>query len=271
MNFKQLLPVLIVSISVGLALGIKSHFLETVKNSSLLHHKETNTVWAYLGTYAQTENTVNFILEIPVFQFMCDVFPASMAFAMQACTRYRSRVLDNGSARRLNELIEAHMRGREKRQVIQAFLTGSAIYAGYKIIGDLFRGIQQVISFAQVNESEISYELQEDDFNFVVEADADYTIGRNESIDLDSILPKIVGHARIENFFAIPTNFSEKKMDLYKITRLPLFVDERKAAYTANLPVYLSFGQDGSSSDSSNDGTVVVKIGFGKVVVSGRT
>ncbi|CAF2823778.1 unnamed protein product [Rotaria sp. Silwood2] len=140
MNFKQLLPVLIVSISVGLALGIKSHFLETVKNSSLLHHKETNTVWAYLGTYAQTENTVNFILEIPVFQFMCDVFPASMAFAMQACTRYRSRVLDNGSARRLNELIEAHMRGREKRQVIQAFLTGSAIYAGYKIIGDLFRG-----------------------------------------------------------------------------------------------------------------------------------
>ncbi|CAF2823761.1 unnamed protein product [Rotaria sp. Silwood2] len=72
---------------------------------------------------------------------------------------------------------------------------------------------QQVISFAQVNESEISYELQEDDFNFVVEADADYTVGRNESIDLDSILPKIVGHARIENVFAIPTNFLEKKMD----------------------------------------------------------
>ncbi|CAF1349441.1 unnamed protein product [Rotaria sordida] len=183
---------------------------------------------------------------------MCDVFPASMAFAMQACTQYRTRVLDNGSARRLNELFEAHAEGREKRQIWQAIAASAGLYGAYKIIGDLFRGtqfvpnllVQQIISFTQVNESEILYELQEDDFNFVVEADVDDTVGRNESLDLDSILPKIVGHARIENFFAVPANFLEKEMDLYKITRLPFL---------------------------SNDGTVVVNTVLGKVVVCGRT
>jgi len=64
------------------------------------------------------------------------------------------------------------------------------------------------------------YELKEDDFTFVVETDSDDTVARNETIDLDSILPKIVGHARIENLFGIPTNFSNKKMDLYKIKHL---------------------------------------------------
>ncbi|CAF5011476.1 unnamed protein product, partial [Rotaria sp. Silwood1] len=99
-----------------------------------------------------------------------------------------------------------------------------------------------------VNESKILYELKEDDFNFIVETDANDTVARNETIDLDSILPKIVGHARIENFFGIPGDFSKKKKDLYKITRLPLFVDERKAVYTANFPRFLSLGEDGSSS-----------------------
>ncbi|CAF4968348.1 unnamed protein product, partial [Rotaria sp. Silwood1] len=101
---------------------------------------------------------------------------------------------------------------------------------------------------ALVNESKILYELKEDDFNFIVETDANDTVARNETIDLDSILPKIVGHARIENFFGIPGDFSKKKKDLYKITRLPLFVDERKAVYTANFPRFLSLGEDGSSS-----------------------
>ena len=48
---------------------------------------------------------------------MCDVFPAPMAFAMQGCMQYRTRLLDNGSARRLNELFEARVRKREKRQI----------------------------------------------------------------------------------------------------------------------------------------------------------
>ncbi|CAF3632662.1 unnamed protein product [Rotaria socialis] len=126
MNSKNSLVVLVVSFGIGLALAlaldVESHFLENVKNSSLLHHKQTNTVWEHLGTYAQTENTINFILEIPVFQFMCDVFPASMAFAMEACKQYHTRVLDNGSARRLNELLEAHVGGREKRQVAATLL-----------------------------------------------------------------------------------------------------------------------------------------------------
>ena len=103
MNLKNSPLFLLFLFGVGLTLDIKSHFLDTVRNSTLLHHKQTNTVWEYLGTYTQTENTINFILEIPVFQFMCDVFPASMAYAMQACTQYRTRVLGNGSARRLNE------------------------------------------------------------------------------------------------------------------------------------------------------------------------
>ncbi|CAF3632681.1 unnamed protein product [Rotaria socialis] len=109
--------------------------------------------------------------------------------------------------------------------------------------------VQQIISFVQVNESEIIYDLKEDDFNFIVETESYDTVARNETTDLDSILPKIVGHARIENFFGIPTRFLNKTMDLYKITRLPLFADERKAVYTANLPVYLLFGLDGSSAE----------------------
>jgi len=113
--------------------------------------------------------------------------------------------------------------------------------------------IQHVVSFVPVNESEIIYGLKEEDFHFLVETDSYDTIAQNETIDLDSLLPKIVSHARIENFFSVPTNFFNKKMDLYKITRLPLFVDETKALYTASLPRYLALGDDGSSSESSND------------------
>ncbi|CAF1467065.1 unnamed protein product [Adineta ricciae] len=393
MNSKNSLVVLLVLFSVSRILAMRTNFLEAVKNSTLLHHKETNTVWEYMGTYAQTEDTVNFILEIPVYQFMCDVFPVSMAFAMQACTQYRTRILDHSSARRLNELFDAHIGIREKRQVEEIVLGAAALYGGYKIVGDLFGGnndeivhrldesenfqkhqeklndvlvtsilslednnlvmlksfqslfdsvnatrllihsllkmslqeqktftgwakfslksemrrhyeqmissftrvanhdlnldmfspeqrtfihdflwnrirydlplnfsaslaqfvpnflVQQIISFAKVNESEILYELTEDDFNFVVETDGHNTIARNETIDLDSILPKIVGHARIENFFGIPTNLSKKKMNLYKITRLPLFIGDKKAVLTANLPQYLSVDENGSSSE----------------------
>ena len=393
MNRKNLLPLLLFLFGVDLSLGIDSKFLETVRNSSLLHHKETNTVWEYLGTYAQPENTINYILEVPVFQFMCDVFPASMAFAMQACTQYRSRILGGGSARRLNELFDAHVRKQNKRQIGQIAIVGAAAYGAYKIIGDLFGGkndeiihrldesenfqkhqeklddvlvtsilslendnlvmlqsfkslfdsvnttrslihsllklsireqktftgwakfslksemrrhyeqfvsaftrvanldlnlemfspeqrtylhdcvwnrvrsnlpsnfsaslaqfvpnllTQQLISFKDINESEIVYELNEDDFNFVIESDSHDAVAQNETIELDSILPKIVGHARIQNFFGIPTNFSSKKMQLYKITRLPLFIDERKALYTASLPQYLALADDGSSSE----------------------
>ncbi|CAM4946962.1 unnamed protein product [Rotaria socialis] len=92
--------------------------------------------------------------------------------------------------------------------------------------------VQQILSFAQT--------------------DVDDTPIKNETIDLDSILPRIVGHIRIENFFGIPTNISNRKIDLYKITRLPLFTDERKAVYTANLPTLLSLSQDGSSSEWSD-------------------
>jgi hypothetical protein len=377
----------------------RSPFLDSVRRNTLVHHAETNTVWEYIGVYAQTENTLNFVLEIPVFQFMCDVFPTSMAFAMQACTEYRDRVLDHSSARQLNELVEAHTRARKKRQMVEVAVVGAAAYGAYKIIGDLFNGdndeiihrldesdnfkkhqetlddvlittissledsnlailkefkslfdsvnvtrslihnllqmsirqqgaftgwakfslksemrrhyermvsaisrvenhdlnlemftpeqrtfvhemvwnrihsrlprnfsaslaqfvpnllVQQVISFSKVNESEISYELKEADFNLIVETDSDSTVVRNETIDLDSILPKIVGHARIENFFAIPSNVSRKRTNLYRITRLPLFVAERKAVYVANIPQYLSVDEDGSSSEwfDSND------------------
>lgn len=91
--------------------------------------------------------------------------------------------------------------------------------------------IQQIICFSQVNESEIVYELTEDDFNFVIESDSHDTIVRHETIELYSILPKIVGHPRKENFYDIATNFSSKKMNLYKITHLPLIIDERKALF----------------------------------------
>ena len=393
---KNSLLLLLICFDLSFSHDTKNYFLEAVKNSSLLHHTPTNTVWEYLDTYAQTENTINFILEVPVFQFMCDVFPASMAFSMHACTQYRARVLENGSARRLNELFEAHVGTRYKRQAVGTAIVVSSLYAGYKIIGDLFRGsnddiinrldecenfhkhqeklndiltasifsledsslvmlisfkslfdnvnttrslihsllkmslreqkaftgwakfslktemrrhyeqmidafsrvanhdlnlemfsseqrifihkflwnrvrsnlpinfsaslaqfvpnllVQQIISFTQVNDSEISYELGEDDFNFIVETGAEDTLIKNETIGLDSILPRIVGHIRVENFFGIPKNASIRKVDHYKITRLPLFVDERKAVYTANLPIFLSLDQDGSSSEWSD-------------------
>ncbi|CAF1683328.1 unnamed protein product, partial [Adineta ricciae] len=324
---------------------------------------------------------------------MCDVFPVSLAHAMKACTQYRTRLLENGSARRLNELAEAHVGQRQKRQLGEVAVGSVAVYGAYKIIGDLFGGkndeiidrldrsenfqkhqeklndalvtsilslednnlvmlksfkqmfdsvnetrsyihnllkmsireqrtftgwakfslksemrrhyeqimsafmrvenhdlnlemfspeqrtfiheilwrriekslplnfsislaqfvpnllVQQIISFDQVNESEIVYELKEEDFNFVIETDSHDIAARNETIDLDTILPKIVGHARIENIFGIPSNSSSKKTDLFKITRLPMFIDKKRALYTANLPQYLTLADDGSSSE----------------------
>ncbi|CAF4363320.1 unnamed protein product, partial [Rotaria magnacalcarata] len=178
---------------------------------------------------------------------------------MQACTQYRTRVLDNGSARRLNELFEAHVRGREKRQIVETLFVASSLYGGYKIIGDLFRGSKDEMVH-RLDESENFQKHQEklddilvtsilslEDNNLVMLKS--FKIARNETTDLDSILPKVVGHARIENFVDIPTTFLNKTMDLYKITRLPLFVDERKAVYAANRPVYLLFGHDGRSEE----------------------
>ena len=103
-----------------------------------------------------------------------------------------------------------------------------------------------------MNDSEISYELGEDEFNFIVETGAEDTLIKNETIELDSILPRIVGRIRVENVFGIPTNASNRKVDLYKTTHLPLFVNERKTVYIANLPIFLSLDQDGSSSEWSN-------------------
>jgi len=97
--------------------------------------------------------------------------------------------------------------------------------------------LQQLVVFSPANARRIIYESKEDDFSFVV-----------ETLDLDTVLPKNVGHARIQNFFAILAKFSNKKMDLYKITRVPLSAEEIKAVYTVKLPHYLSIGKDGSSS-----------------------
>ena len=144
MDLKDSLILLFMLSDIGLILGTNHKFLESVKNSALLHHKETNTVWEYLGRYGQTESTVNYILEIPIFQFMCDVLPVSMAFAMRTCTQYRARVLDSGSARRLNELA----------------LAGTALYGAYKIIGDIFGGNNNEI-INRLDESENFQKHQE--------------------------------------------------------------------------------------------------------------
>ncbi|CAM4843948.1 unnamed protein product [Rotaria magnacalcarata] len=169
MNSKKSLVVLVVSFGIGLALDVESHFLESVKNTSLLHHKQTN------------------------------------AFAIE-------------------------------------FLCFASSFVPNLIV-------QQIIYFVQVNENEIVYDSKEDEFKSVVKTELYDAVARNETTDLDSILPKVIGHARIENFVDIPTTFLNKTMDLYKITRLPLFVDERKAVYAANLPVYLLFDHDGSSTE----------------------
>ena len=130
-----------------------STFLGAVKSRSFLHHSETNPVWKYLGSYSQTESTINFILEIPVFQFICDVFPVSMAFSMQACLHYRACLLENGSARWMQEILEMHVEKRDKRFVEEALLSGTALYDGCKIVGDIFRGKNDEI-IVRLDESE---------------------------------------------------------------------------------------------------------------------
>ncbi|CAF1522372.1 unnamed protein product [Adineta ricciae] len=140
MIYSKIFLALVLLFGVDRTFSLESNFIELVKNSTLVHHKQTNTVWEYLGTYAQTGDTVNFILEISVFQFMCDVFPVSIAYAMKVCTQYRTRLLENGSVCRLNELAEAHVGQRQKRQLEEIALGSAAAYGAYKIIGDLFGG-----------------------------------------------------------------------------------------------------------------------------------
>ncbi len=50
-------------------------FLDHVKNNTLVHHIQTNTVCEYIGSYSQIDSSINYITEIPVFQFLCDVLP----------------------------------------------------------------------------------------------------------------------------------------------------------------------------------------------------
>ena len=50
---------------------MESKVLETIRDSTLIHHK-------HIDTYPQIEMTINYSIEIPVFQFICDIFPTSM-------------------------------------------------------------------------------------------------------------------------------------------------------------------------------------------------
>ena len=70
-----------------------------------------------------------------------------------------------------------------------------------------------------MNDSQLVYELQEKDFHFVVEIKSDNSLPWNQTTDLGLILSEIVGHARIENFFGIPSDPPETKTLLYRIAR----------------------------------------------------
>ena len=183
----------------------------------------------------------------------CSYVPPSFTLKSEMRRHYEQMV--SALSRNANHDLNLDMFSPEQRTFVHEFLW-SCIRSNFplnfsaslaQLVPNLL--VQQIISFARVNESEILYELKEDDFDFVVETDSRDAIARNETIYLDSILPKIVGHARIENFFCVPRSSSQKKMDLFKIARLPLFVSERKAVYTGSLPIYLLYGGDRSSSE----------------------
>ncbi|CAF4630510.1 unnamed protein product [Rotaria socialis] len=159
-------------------------------------------------------------------------------FSLKTEMRRHYEQMINAFSRVANHDLKLEMFSPEQRAFIHGFLWNrvrSNVPVNFsapltQFVSNLL--VQQILSFAQT--------------------DVDDTPIKNETIDLDSILPRIVGHIRIENFFGIPTNISNRKIDLYNITRLPLFTDETKAVYTANLPTLLSLSQDGSSSEWSD-------------------
>jgi hypothetical protein len=108
--------------------------------------------------------------------------------------------------------------------------------------------VHQILSFTVVNESKISYELTEKDFQFDISVDPKFE-KLNQTVDLDEIIPKIVGHLRVENIFGFPRNFREQKSDLFRVTKLPYFVTSKKAIQISHIPTYFTLGPDGYSSE----------------------
>jgi hypothetical protein len=387
-----LLPIFICVIVV---VNAQSAFLDHVKNNTLVHHIETNTVWEYIGSYSQIDSSVNYISEIPVFQFLCDVLPVRMAYALKACMEYRALLLKNSDVTRLKEIADIHAKSRAKRQFVEGLVAGGTAYALYRVVGDLlgpsnlqlahrledvenfkehqqalnevtntviaslqnnqlsfvkafrdvyddanvtrqylyqhirqviaFRNeydsfakhaivqemrnhydkiihsiskveehklnldflspdqrsitydfvyqkvktllpdnfgaslsvfipkllVHQILLFTTVNESKISYELTEKDFQFDISVDPKFEKS-NQTVDLDDIIPKIVGHLRVENIFGLPTNYSEKKSDLFKVTKLPYFVTSKRAIQISRIPTYFTLSPDGYSSEWEN-------------------
>ena len=392
MSSRKILLLLLVILSFISAANARYAFLDHVKNSTLVHHVQTNTVWEYIGSYSQTDSTINYITGIPVFQFLCDVIPVRMAYGLKTCLEYRNLLLKNSDVTRLKEVAEDHAKSRTKRQLVQGLIAGGAAYTIYRVVGDLlgpsnqhlahrlddvenfeehqqalnavmntviaslqnnqftfvkafkdvyddanvtrqylyqhirqviaFRNeydsfakhaivqemrnhydkivhsisrveehklnldflspdqrsitydfvyqkvkallpenfgeslslfipkllVHQILSFNAVNESSISYELTEKDFQFDISVDPKFE-RMNQTVDLDEIIPKIVGHLQVENIFGLPQNLSEKKSDLFKVTRLPYFVTSEKAIQISHIPTYFTLDADGYSSE----------------------
>ena len=393
---KNVLLLLFISINVVIVTNARNTFLDHVKNNTLVHHAETNTIWEYIGTYSQTDSTINYIAEVPVFQFLCDVLPVRMAYALKACIEYRNLLLKNSDVIRLKEIAEIHSKSRTKRQLlVGALAVSGTAYSAYRIVGDLlgpsnrnlayrledvesfkehqealnnvtntviaslqnnqltfikafkdvyddanvtrqylyqhirqviaFRNeydsfakhaivqemrnhydkiirsiskveehklnldflsaeqrsitydyvyqkvktllpenfgtslsvfiqkllVHQILSFTTVNESTIFYELSEKDFQFDISVDPKFE-KQNQTVNLDEIIPKIIGHLRVENIFGVPRNFSENKNDLFKVTKLPYFVTSKMATRISNIPTYFTLSPDGYSSEWEN-------------------
>ncbi|UJR18692.1 hypothetical protein I4U23_022117 [Adineta vaga] len=395
MPIKGLYVVTLSFFGIFAVVNAQSAFLDNVKNNTLVHHIETNTVWQYIGSYSQIDGSINYITEIPVFQFLCDVLPIRMAYALETCIEYRALLLKNSDVLRLKEVAEDHAKSRTKRQVIEGIAVSGVAYTLYRIVGDLlgpsnlqlahrledvenFRGhqialneimntaiaslqnnqlailksfkdvyddanatrqylyqhirqviafrneydsfakhailqemrnhydkivhsitkieehklnldfltaeqrsitynfvyeavktllpedfgaslsafipkllVHQILSFTSVNEKNISYELTEDDFQFDVSVDPKFE-KLNQTVDLDEIIPKIVGHLRVENIFGRPINSRQRKSDLYKVTKLPFFITSTRAAQSSHIPTYFTLSPDGYSSEWEN-------------------
>ena len=137
MSSKKISLLLLVFISLIIVMNAGNTFLDNVKNNFLVHHAETNTVWEYIGSYSQIDSTINFITEIPVFQFLCDVLPVRMAYALRGCIEYRSLLLKNSDVTRLKEVAEIHAKSRTKRQTLERLIAGGTAYGLYRVVGDL--------------------------------------------------------------------------------------------------------------------------------------
>jgi hypothetical protein len=136
--FSEKIRVLIpVFICIVVVVNAQSAFLDHVKNNTLVYHGQTNTVWEYIGSYSQIDSSINYITEIPVFQFLCDVLPVRMAYALKTCIEYRALLLKNSDVMRLKELAEDHAKNRAKRQFIEGMLAGGTAYTLYGVVGDL--------------------------------------------------------------------------------------------------------------------------------------